>query len=427
MLGNLRLLIGILWQPLTAIRKLRDRAPVAFSVGVAWVMSMLYGIIGAVMLDYAQSGRMSALEAASNLEELYSSTRSIIQLFWMSNFYRAATAAVMIVLFVAVIYVPFAILVANLFEKRASFPLVIREEFASVAACALVSLAISLLVTFLPAMFIGWLSTWLSSEAVMGYFVLLILMPLPIFAALMTITIGMIFRVGWSAAAVTTLVSFLSLLGLPLLLDAATFLCASPLLLLLLLFLLRDRVDDFMRSHRARQSFKANLQAATLNLRHASAHYNLGLLYQQRGEFDSAAASFKRAVEIDPSEVDAHYQLGRICREQGRYTDAIQHFEKVVQIDPSHSQHEVWREIALVYYLAGQFIDALEMLERFLNDRPSDAQARYWRGMTLNRLGRTGEAIQEMQSCIETVKTAPAYKYRTERQWLHQAQSFLRE
>jgi tetratricopeptide (TPR) repeat protein len=198
-------------------------------------------------------------------------------------------------------------------------------------------------------------------------------------------------------------------------------------LLIILLFLLRDRIDDFMRSARARQSFKQNLEAATLNPADASAHYNLGLLYQLRGEMDAAAASFHRAVEIDPQETDAHYQLGRIAREQGRPNEAIVHFEKVVQQDAAHSHHEIWRETALVYYAAGQYPDALEMLERFLNVRPSDAQARYWRGMTLERLGRMSEAIEEMHGCIETVKTAPAYKYRTDRQWLYQAQNFLRE
>jgi tetratricopeptide (TPR) repeat protein len=243
----------------------------------------------------------------------------------------------------------------------------------------------------------------------------------------MTLAIGTIFRISWIAAICTTMISFLSILGMPLLMSAASFICSFPLLLIILLFLLRDRIDDFMRSARARQSFKQNLEAATLNPADASAHYNLGLLYQQRGEMEAAAASFHRAVEIDPQETDAHYQLGRIARENGRPNEAITHFEKVVQQDPAHSHHEIWRETALVYYAAGQYSDALEMLERFLNVRPSDAQARYWRGMTLDRLGRMSEAIEEMHGCIETVKTAPAYKYRTDRQWLYQAQNFLRE
>ncbi len=427
MLVNLSLLLKLLWQPLVALRQLRDRAPVAFTIGAAWGLTTLYAVIGAVMLDYAHAGRASALEEAGSVAELLTNSRQLVERFWLSNFYDAGMAAAFVVLFVAVIYVPGAILIANLFEKRASFALVLRDEYASTLACSLASLSASLLVTILPAIVIGWQSTWLRSDAVMGYFVLLIVIPLPIFAALMTLTMGTVFQIGWPAAAVSTILSFLSLLGIPLLLQAATFLCASPLLLLLLLFLLRDRVDDFMRSHRARQSFKQNLETATLNPADASAHYNLGLLYQQRGEAAAALASFQRAIEIDPQEIDAHYQLGRLAREQGRYEEAIRHFENVVGLNPAHSQHEVWREIALVYHAAGQYVDALQMLERFLGERPSDAQGRYWRGLTLHQLGRDEEAISEMQNCIESVKTAPAYKYRTERQWLHQAQSFLRE
>ncbi len=333
----------------------------------------------------------------------------------------------MIVLFVAVIYVPFAILIANLFERRASFSLVIREEYAPVVSCSLLSLTIALMVTLPAAVFIGWQSAMLGSETVPGYLVLLFVMPLPVFAALMTLTVGTSFRIGWAAAAVTILISFVSSPGIIFLTQAATFVCASPFLLLLLVFLLRDKIDDFMGSARARQSFKQNLEAATLNPADASAHYNLGLLYQKRGELDAAVGAFQRAIEIDAKDTDSHYQLGRIAREQGRLNEAIQHFERVVQLEPTHSQHEIWRETALVYYAAGQYQDALEMFDKFLDRRSSDAEALYWRGMTLYKLGRENEAAREMQNCVESVRTAPAYKYRSDRRWMNLAQNFLKE
>ncbi len=422
MLSNLRLLFGLLWQPLTAMRKLRDRAPVGFALGVAWLTMLIYALIAPTLIEYAQGGGRLRPVARSALVMPV----GVIEV-WFGQISRAAMASAMIVLFVAVIYVPFTILVANLFERRASFSLVIREEYASTVSCTLSALTISLLVTLLPAMVISWQSSRLASVAVIGYFVMLVVIPLPVFAALMTMAVGTIFHISWAAAAGATLISFLSLLGMPFLLQAATIICASPFLMLLLLFLLRDRIDDFLKLSRARQSFKHNLETATLNPADASAHYNLGLLYQQRGELDAAIGSFQRAIEIDPRETDAHYQLGRIAREQGRPNEAITHFEKVVQQDPAHSHHEIWRETALVYYQAKQYRDALEMMDRFLKQRPSDAQGHYWRGMTLASLGRTGEAIEEMQGCIDSVKTAPAYKYRTERQWLHLAQNFLRE
>ena len=52
---------------------------------------------------------------------------------------------------------------------------------------------------------------------------------------------------------------------------------ASPFLLLMLFFLLRGYLARVTRTQRARESFKQNLEAATLNPADASAHYNLGL------------------------------------------------------------------------------------------------------------------------------------------------------
>lgn len=407
---------------MAAIKQLRDRAPVGFAVIAAWVATALYLLVALPLLAYAQEG--VGLVA---LAQVPSAPVRPVRLWWAGSLYQAAMWGLMAVLFLAVVYVPVAVFIANLFERRASYALVIREDFAATAACALASWAVSLLVALLPAIIIGWQSARLPSLAATGYLVLLGVMPLPIFAALMTITLGTIFRIRWGAAVVATVVSFFSLAGLPLLLQVFTFVCASPFLLLLLVFLLRDRIGDLMSAQRARQSFKQNLEAATLNPADASAHYNLGLIYQQRGEYDAAVASFRRAIEIDPQDADAHYQLGRIARERGQPAEAIKYFETVVRLAPAHSQHEVWREIALVYFAAGQHRDALEMLDRFLASRPSDAQGRYWRGLTLAHLGRADEAVEEMQTCIESVRTAPAYKYRTERRWLQLAQNFLRE
>ena len=400
---------------MTAMKGLRDRAPIALAGIAAWVASTLYASVFTLLVQPPPVRTPRAMASATAVNAL------------TSGLYQAALFGIMAVLFVAVIYVPVAVFLANLFERRASYSLVIREEYGATVACTLSSLAIALLVTLLPAVFIGWQSTRFADELTTSFGFLLFVIPLPLFAAWMTITLGTLFRIGWGAALLTTLLSFLSLIGMPFVLTAFRFVCASPFLLLLLLFLLRDRINEVMSTQRARQSFKQNLETATLNPMDASAHYNLGFIYQQRGEMEAAIAAFKRAIEIDPQDADSHYQLGRIAREQGRLNEAISYFETVIRLAPTHSQHEIWRETALVYFAANQYQDALEMLDRFLNERPSDAQARYWRGLTLSNLGRTDEAAREMQSCIESVRTAPAYKYRSERRWLQLAQNFLRQ
>ncbi|HSB29857.1 MAG TPA: tetratricopeptide repeat protein, partial [Pyrinomonadaceae bacterium] len=173
-------------------------------------------------------------------------------------------------------------------------------------------------------------------------------------------------------------------------------------------------------------AFKQNLESATLNPADASAHYNLGLIHQSRGELDAARERFERAVQIDPEEVDASYQLGRIARSQKRYSDAIQHFERVVSRNPAHAQYEVWREVAATYISAEQYEDARAALEQFLEHRPSDPEGLYLMGRAHAGLGHRREATSLMQECIEAVKTAPAFKYRANKRWMNEAQQFLK-
>jgi tetratricopeptide (TPR) repeat protein len=196
--------------------------------------------------------------------------------------------------------------------------------------------------------------------------------------------------------------------------------------LILVIILLRNLLGDMFSAQRAREDFKRSLETATLNPADASAHYNLGFIYQQRGQLEDAKASFRRAIEIDPEEIDAHYQLGRIARDEGKLAEAINHFDAVVRHNADHSQSEVWREIGHTYFQAGQLEDARAAFERFIEKRPSDAEGRYRYGLTLHRLGRYDEAAAEMQACIEAVRTSPAYKYRSERHWASEAQSFLK-
>jgi tetratricopeptide (TPR) repeat protein len=386
---------------------MRAQAPFAAAAATAGLAAVIYIFTLSPLMQYAQG--------------------SPLQLGGLLLLRVAVSFALLLVVFTTFIYVPFSILIGNLFAGRGRLINVLREEFAATSACALSVLAVSLIVTLPPAAVVSWQSNQLPADAIILYLGLLILMPLPVFAGFMTFVIATIFRLHWGIALVVTVLSFISLFALPILAQVFSGICASPFLLLLLFFLLRGPISEVMSMQRSRQSFRQNLEASTLNPADASAHYNLGLIYQQRGDLEAAEKSFRRAIEIDTRETDAHYQLGQIARERGQYPESIKFFEEVVRQAPTHSQHEIWREIARTYLAAGQYADALGMLDRFLADRPSDAEGHYWRGQVLASLGRTNEAEAEMKTCIESVRTAPSYKYRAEQQWLRRAEQYLRE
>jgi tetratricopeptide (TPR) repeat protein len=325
------------------------------------------------------------------------------------------------ILFLIAVFVPACLLASSLIHRRASFSVLLRQEYAPLVSCALYSWAAAHLMMLIPALFL--FQPGEADPAVIE--AVLKLVPLPYFVFLIVLGAHAVLRVGYGGAAGVVALGSLSLFALPLL-PRLSFILTSPFLLILAIILLRNFLGDMVSSQRAREDFKRNLQAATLNPADASAHYNLGLIYQQRGQREEAKSSFKRAIEIDPDETDAHYQLGRIAREEGRLAEAISHFDAVVSRHPEHSQSEAWREIGWTYFQAGQYDDARAAFERFIARRPSDAEGRYRYGLTLHQLGKNDAAATEMRACIEAVRTSPAYKYRAEKHWASEAESFLR-
>jgi len=330
------------------------------------------------------------------------------------------------IIFLAVIFVPLCLLAANLIDRRSSFRVMLRQEYAPFASGILYAWAAAHLMLLLPALvLVKPLPSGAYGVEAASRLALLKLVPLLYFGFLVVIAFRAILRLRYGQAIGALAISALSMVLIPLL-PSLLFLLTSPFIAILLFLMLRNFFSDVLSAQRSREAFRQNLEAATLNPADASAHYNLGLIYQQRGEYEEAKRSFLRAVEIDTDETDAHYQLGRIAREEGNLNEAISRFDQVVTSDPEHNQSEVWREIGSAYFQAGQFADAREAFEHFLDKRPSDAEGRYRYGLTLYNLGRSSEAADEMRACIEAVRTAPAYKYRTEKRWMNEAQSFLR-
>ena len=432
MLDWLRLLLMVFYAPARGIREVRDRGALAATGLLALIANVAFLLVVAGMF----------LPAMVNLRHPLS---ILVVVFQSAG----------CLLFVAFIVVPVAILLLNLLDRRGSYRLIMQQEFAAVAATFLYGLAAASLIAILLTLagkFSGVLETFgnetlqsfmqqqqsqLSPEklqqiqpylnaqffsALAAGMVLALVFSLWAIAALQ-----IVFRITWVRALMIVVISAVVLFPAFFLVQQfLSMILASPFLLVMLFFLMRSYVGEITRAQRARTSFKQNLEAATLNPADASAHYNLGLIHQQRGELDAALERFERAVQIDAEEIDAHYQLGRIARQQKRFGDAIKDFEQVVARDQSHAQYEIWREVGATYIAAGQYEDARGVLERFLDHRESDPEALYLMGRAEAGLGHKREAASMMEACINAVKTSPAYKYRLEKRWLNEAQQFLR-
>lgn len=411
MRSRLTPLLKLFYNPLQAMTEISARAPYVAGAALALFATFAYYEL--------LSGRLQSMITGFTRERSMGLLAPIILLAY--HVIVGMIRDVSPVLFLTVVFVPACLLAASIVHRRASFSVLLRQEYAPLVSCALYGWAAAHLVMVIPATLMfqpgGPNATVLESA--------LRLVPLPYFLFLIVVGVHAALRVSYGGSTGVVALASLSLLALPLL-PRLLFLLTSPFLLILVIILLRNVFGDMVSAQRAREDFKRNLETATLNPADASAHYNLGLIYQQRGQLEEAKASFMRAIEIDAEETDAHYQLGRIAREEGRLGEAINHFDAVVRRNPEHSLSEAWREIGWTYFQAGQYDDARTAFERFIEKRPSDAEGRYRYGLTLHQLGRYDEAAAEMQACIEAVRTSPAYKYRAEKHWASEAQSFLR-
>jgi tetratricopeptide (TPR) repeat protein len=431
----LRPLLLMFYAPARGMAEVRDRVPLGRAALLALLLQIAYTL-------YAQQNEIARAALRSGA--------------WAAMTALLSSAATLML--VALVFVPVTVLLANLFERRAGFGLVLRQEYAPTAATVLYALAAASLLA-LPLAYAaratGFETTAMRSAlaarqmaqqvlrdqattgptdeqmsqmlgALADTLLLFVIQPLALFSLWAVAAVREVFRVAWWRALVVVIVGsvVMVLSAYPLLLAFSVL--GGPFLFLLIFFVLRGYFGEMMRGQRERAAFRQNLEAATLNPADASAHYNLGLLHMQRKEYAEARARFLRAVEIDPEETDAHYQLGRIARMEGRLPEAIEHFGQVVARDEAHSQHEVWREVGATYLAAGQFKDAQDALQRFLDKRPSDPEGLYLMGRAHAGLGHAREAVEWMQRCVEAVRTAPAYKYRADKRWLNEAQQFLR-
>lgn len=424
----------IFYAPGRGLREVRDRAPLAPIGFMALISQLAYFVV--------------AQWLAGNRSFVFGGPVAVIRLLFHSA---------LSLLLIGGVLVPIIAFVANVFERRGRFGLLLQQEYASLASSFLYALAIANILTIPVAIFFHFsgvqasyvaqslqsapqVETWtrlppefraqlqiaLSDPSIVAAS-LFRSVKLFFFLVASVFSVREVFRISVLRASAISVVGLtLALFISPLWTLLLSPILASPFLLLILFILIRGYISGVLRSQRARESFKQNLEAATLNPADASAHYNLGLIHQQRGEVEAARERFERAIQIDDDEIDAHYQLGRIALQQKRFADAVKNFEQVVARDPAHSQHEVWREVGATYIAADQFEDARNALERFLEHRPSDPEALYLMGRAHAGLGHRREAASLMQACIEAVKTAPAYKYRADKRWLNEAQQFIK-
>jgi len=75
----------------------------------------------------------------------------------------------------------------------------------------------------------------------------------------------------------------------------------------------------------------------------AEMYYSLGQKYMSEGNFDLAALSLKKAVDLSPDWAEAHNALGMAYFQLFKFDDAIAQFDKAIALKPYYTEAKINR------------------------------------------------------------------------------------
>lgn len=116
-------------------------------------------------------------------------------------------------------------------------------------------------------------------------------------------------------------------------------------------------------------------------------------------DWDTARASYKEMLKLDPENALAWANLGAVEQQSGHAKEAIESFEKSVLYHPSLVQS--WNALGLLHSAKGDTYLAMSMFTRAIHEDPTDAHAHNYLAITAKNLGWSTAAESELERAIE--------------------------
>lgn len=128
----------------------------------------------------------------------------------------------------------------------------------------------------------------------------------------------------------------------------------------------------------------------------AEAYYDDGLTASMRGEVARAVGLFRKAIELDSTQVAAYHQLGKCYARLGQYDSARKVLEQVVSKRPG--QHAAAIDYALVLIQLDQTPAARTVFQRILAAEPGNWRATLGMAQCAFAEGDWAAAVAEAQA-----------------------------
>ena len=145
----------------------------------------------------------------------------------------------------------------------------------------------------------------------------------------------------------------------------------------------------------AAAAFRRGIELAPEN---PSLHHRLGTTLFMMGNEREGRARFEEALRVSPEYAQAHYSLGLLLEGNGRFEEALHRFSTAVRHEPSYVEARV--RVARLLRRMERPNEALAEYDRVIAADPQGPEARFGYAMTLVLLGRYQHARDRLEEEI---------------------------
>jgi tetratricopeptide (TPR) repeat protein len=128
----------------------------------------------------------------------------------------------------------------------------------------------------------------------------------------------------------------------------------------------------------------------------------LGDAYTQAHDLMKAEDAYRKATQIDPSELSHQRGLGQTLMEEEKFTDALAVYQKLSDMMPDDA--DVYLRISQIYRALGQLDKAEENLVRARQYAPGSLEVMYNEAKLYESQGRFDDAIRVLSDAVTGIK-----------------------
>jgi tetratricopeptide (TPR) repeat protein len=128
----------------------------------------------------------------------------------------------------------------------------------------------------------------------------------------------------------------------------------------------------------------------------------LGDAYTQAHDLEKAEGAYRRAVELDPSELSHQRGLGQTLLAEEKYPEALTVYQKISDLMPDDS--DVYLRIAQIYRELHQLDKAEQNLVKARQYAPGSLEVMYNEAMLYQAQGRYEDAIRVLSNAVTDIK-----------------------